>query len=199
MKACRTFPDAGRVWRIAERLDVNIFHTSPTAIRMLRKAGHDEPTKYNYHFKHMTTVGEPIEPEVWRWYYETVGKREAVIVDTWWQTENGGFLCSTKPAIDPMKPGSAGPGMPGIFPEIRDEMGEIVAAGSGKAGNICIRNPWPGIMQTIWGDRERFVNSVLPEILQRSEQQELARLAVLRGRWRGDSRGRIFPNSRTRG
>jgi acetyl-CoA synthetase len=153
-----TYPDAGRVWRIAERLDVNIFHTSPTAIRMLRKSGHDEPAKYNYHFKHMTTVGEPIEPEVWRWYYETVGKREAVIVDTWWQTETGGFLCSTKPALDPMKPGSAGPGMPGIFPAILDEMGEEVAPGSGKAGNIIIRNPWPGIMQTIWGDKDRFVN-----------------------------------------
>ena len=95
-----TYPDAGRPWRIAERLDVNIFHTSPTAIRMLRKAGPDEPKKYDYHFKHMTTVGEPIEPEVWRWYYDVVGKREAVIVDTWWQTENGGFLCSTKPALD---------------------------------------------------------------------------------------------------
>ncbi|MGA2002935.1 MAG: acetate--CoA ligase [Terriglobales bacterium] len=153
-----TFPDAGRVWRIAERLDVNIFHTSPTAIRMLRKSGHDEPAKYNYHFKHMTTVGEPIEPEVWRWYYEAVGKREAVIVDTWWQTETGGFLCSTKPAMDPMKPGSAGPGMPGIYPAILDEMGEIMVAGAGKAGNIIIRNPWPGIMQTIWGDRDRFVN-----------------------------------------
>ena len=69
-----TYPDAGRAWRIAERLDVNIFHTSPTAIRMLRKAGHDEPTKYNYHFKHMTTVGEPIEPEVWRWYYRLGGQ-----------------------------------------------------------------------------------------------------------------------------
>ena len=153
-----TFPDAGRVWRIAERLDVNIFHTSPTAIRMLRKSGHDEPAKYNYHFKHMTTVGEPIEPEVWRWYYEAVGKREAVIVGTWWQTETGGFLCSTKPAMDPMKPGSAGPGMPGIYPAILDEMGEIMVAGAGKAGNIIIRNPWPGIMQTIWGDRDRFVN-----------------------------------------
>jgi len=151
------FPDPGRPWRIAERLGVNIFHTSPTAIRMLRKAGPDEPAKYNYHFKHMTTVGEPIEPEVWKWYYNVVGKREAVIVDTWWQTENGGFLCSTKPAIDRMKPGSAGPGMPGIFPIIYDEKGEEVKAGSGRAGNICIRNPWPGIMQTIWGDRERFV------------------------------------------
>ncbi len=152
------YPDAGRPWRIAERLGVNIFHTSPTAIRMLRKAGPDEPNKYHYHFKHMTTVGEPIEPEVWKWYYHVVGKREAVIVDTWWQTENGGFLCSTKPALDPMKPGSAGPGMPGIYPAIYDEQGQAVPAGSGKAGNICIRNPWPGIMQTIWGDRERFVN-----------------------------------------
>jgi acetyl-CoA synthetase len=151
------YPDAGRPWRIAERLDVNIFHTSPTAIRMLRKAGPDEPTKYIYHFKHMTTVGEPIEPEVWKWYYNTIGKREAVIVDTWWQTENGGFLCSTKPAIDAMKPGSAGPGVPGIYPIIYDENKQEMSAGSQKAGNICIRNPWPGIFQTIWGDRERFV------------------------------------------
>ncbi len=154
-----TYPDAGRVWRIAERLNVNIFHTSPTSIRMLRKTGPDEPKKYNYHFKHMTTVGEPIEPDVWKWYYEVVGKKEAVIVDTWWQTENGGFLCSTIPALEPMKPGSAGPGLPGIYPVIYDENGEEVKAGSGKAGNICIRNPWPGIMQTIWGDPERFVNT----------------------------------------
>jgi len=80
-----------------------------------------------------------------------------VIVDTWWQTENGGFLCSTKPALDAMKPGSAGPGVPGIYPVIYDEGGNEITAGSNKAGNICIRNPWPGIMQTIWGDNERFV------------------------------------------
>ena len=152
-----TYPDAGRPWRIAERLDVNIFHTSPTTIRMLRKAGPDEPRKYRHRFKHMTTVGEPIEPEVWRWYHEVVGKGRAVIVDTWWQTENGGFLCSTKPALDPMKPGSAGPGVPGIHPVIYDEEGHEIPRGSHKAGNICIRNPWPGIMQTIWGDRDRFV------------------------------------------
>src|SRR6201998_3263188 len=90
------FPDAGRPWRIAERLDVNIFHTSPTAIRMLRKAGFHEPKIYNYKFKHMTTVGEPIEPEVWKWYYNSVGKGEAVIVDTWWQTETGGLFGGTK-------------------------------------------------------------------------------------------------------
>jgi acetyl-CoA synthetase len=152
-----TCPDAGRPWRIAERLNVNIFHTAPTTIRMLRKAGPDEPKKYNYQFKHMTTVGEPIEPEVWRWYYHTVGKGKAVIVDTWWQTENGGFLCSTMPAVHPMKPGSAGPAVPGIHPVIYDEEGNEVEAGAGKAGNICIKNPWPGTFQTIWGDRERYV------------------------------------------
>jgi acetyl-CoA synthetase len=151
------YPDAGRPWRIAEQLDVNIFHTSPTAIRMLRKAGPNEPVKYNYHFKHMTTVGEPIEPEVWRWYYDAVGKREAVIVDTWWQTETGGFLCTTKPALDPMKAGSTGPPALGIYPVIYDEEGKEIPAGSGRAGNICIRNPWPGIMQTIWKDNDRFV------------------------------------------
>jgi acetyl-CoA synthetase len=149
------YPDAGRPWRIAERLGVNIFHTSPTAIRMLRKVGPEEPAKYNYHFKHMTTVGEPIEPEVWRWYHEHVGKGEAVIVDTWWQTETGGFLGSSLPALKPMKPGSCGPAVIGIYPAIYDENGDEVP--DGKAGNICIRNPWPGIMQTIWGQPERFI------------------------------------------
>jgi len=152
-----THPDAGRPWRVAEELDVNIFHTSPTAIRALRRVGPDEPAKYNYHFKHMTTVGEPIEPTVWRWYYEYVGKKEATIVDTYWQTETGGFLCSTIPAIHKMKPGSAGPGVPGIYPIVYDDEGKILPAGSGKAGNICIKNPWPGRMLTIWGDDDRFV------------------------------------------
>lgn len=152
-----TYPDAGRVWRIAEELDVNIFHTSPTLIRGLRKAGPDEPAKYNYKFKHMTTVGEPIEPEVWKWYYKVVGKGKAAIVDTWWQTETGGFLCSTIPALSPMKAGSAGPGVPGIHPIILDNDGNEIPAGAGKAGNICIKNPWPGLMQTIWKDRDRYV------------------------------------------
>ena len=152
-----TYPDAGRAWRIAERLGVNIFHTAPTTIRMLRKLGPDEPSKHNYHFKHMTTVGEPIEPEVWRWYHDVVGKNEAAIVDTWWQTENGGFLGSTLPGLQPMKPGSCGPGVLGVFPVIMDEDGNEVEAGSGRAGNMCIRNPWPGILQTIYGQPERFV------------------------------------------
>ena len=129
-----TYPDPGRPWRIAEQLDVNIFHTSPTAIRMLRKTGPDEPKKYNYHFKHMTTVGEPIEPETWRWYHESVGKGQAVIVDTWWQTETGGFLCSTKPALDPMKPGSAGPAALGIYPVIYRRARAGGAARFGQGG-----------------------------------------------------------------
>jgi acetyl-CoA synthetase len=152
------YPDAGRPWRIAEKLGVNIFHTSPTSIRMLRKVGPDEPAKYNYHFKTMTTVGEPIEPEVWRWYYTSVGKGQAAITDTWWQTETGGFLGSTLPGLQPMKPGSCGPGALGIFPVIYDEDRNEIPAGSGKAGNICIRNPWPGIMQTVWGQPERFLD-----------------------------------------
>ncbi len=134
---------------------VDIFHTSPTAIRMLRKVAPEEPKKHDYHFKHMTTVGEPIETEVWRWYHSEVGKGEAAIVDTWWQTENGGFLGSTLPALQPMKPGSCRPGVLGVYPVIYDEEGSEVP--DGKAGNICIRNPWPGIFQGVWGQPERFV------------------------------------------
>jgi acetyl-CoA synthetase len=167
-----TYPDPGRPWRIAERLGVNIFHTAPTTIRMLRKAGPDEPKKYGYHFKHMTTVGEPIEPEVWRWYHQVVGKGEAVIVDTWWQTENGGFLGSTLPALHAMKPGSCGPGVLGVFPVIYDELREEVPAGSGKAGNICIRNPWPGIFQTIWGDPDRFVATYYEKYCKNRESKD---------------------------
>ncbi|HEV2426879.1 MAG TPA: AMP-binding protein, partial [Acidimicrobiales bacterium] len=154
-----TYPDPGRPWRIAERLGVNIFHTAPTTIRTLRKVGPDEPAKYDYHFKHMTTVGEPIEPDVWRWYHEVVGKGEAVIVDTWWQTETGGFIGTGLPALNAMKPGSCGPAALGIMLTILDEEGERVPAGSGRAGNIVVRNPWPGIFQTIWGDPDRFVKT----------------------------------------
>src|ERR671936_298245 len=154
-----THPDAGRPWRIAERLGVNIFHTAPTTIRTLRKLGPDEPKKYDYHFKTMTTVGEPIEPDVWRWYYNSVGKGEASITDTWWLTETGGFLGSTLPALEKMKPGSCGPTVLGLYGVIYDENGEEVPKGSGKAGNICMRNPWPGRMLTIWGQSDRFIET----------------------------------------
>ncbi len=166
------YPDAGRCWRIAQNLGVNIFHTAPTAIRALRKIGPDEPGKYDYEFKHMTTVGEPIEPEVWKWYYEVVGKGKAAIVDTWWQTETGGFLCSTIPALKAMKPGSAGPGMPGIHPIIYDDEGKEVPKGQGIAGNICIQNPWPGMFQTIWGDRDRFVKNYFERYCKNPESKD---------------------------
>src|SRR5260370_42413696 len=90
------YPDAGRPWRVAKRLDVNIFHTSPPAIRMLRKAGPDEPAKYDYHFKHMTTAGKPIEPAVWKWYYNVAAKGEAVHLVNQWQRAPGGVLGRTK-------------------------------------------------------------------------------------------------------
>jgi len=154
-----TYPDAGRPWRIAEKLGVDIFHTAPTTIRMLRKLGPDEPGKYNYKFKTMTTVGEPIEPDVWRWYYDVVGKGEAAITDTWWMTETGGFLGSTLPGLQPMKPGACGPGVLGIYLVIYDEDGNEVPRGSGKAGNICVRNPWPGRMLTVWRQDERFIDT----------------------------------------
>ena len=154
-----TYPDPGRPWRIAEKLGVNIFHTAPTTIRMLRKVGPDEPAKYDYHFKTMTTVGEPIEPDVWRWYYDFVGKGKAAITDTWWMTETGGFLGSTLPGLQPMKPGSCGPAALGIQLVIYDENGNEIPRGSGKAGYICVRNPWPGRMLTVWGQDQRFIDT----------------------------------------
>ena len=120
----------------------------------------------------MTTVGEPIEPEVWKWYHKVVGKGEAIIVDTWWQTETGGFLCSTLPAIDPMKPGSTGPALPGIHPVIYDDDGNELESGVGKAGNICIRNPWPGAFQTIWGDRDRYVRQYYEKYCKDSKSKD---------------------------
>ena len=154
-----TSPDPGRPWRIAEELGVSIFYTSPTAIRALRRAAPEEPTRYRHRFKLIGTVGEPIEPDVWRWYHQVVGRGEAAVVDTWWQTETGGFLITTAPALHPMKPGSAGPGVLGVEPVILDEAGNEIPPGSGQAGYLCIRNPWPGQMQTIWGDPDRYVQT----------------------------------------
>ena len=154
-----THPDPDRVWRVAERLGVSVLYTSPTAIRLLRKANPEGPKAYRTRFKLIGTVGEPIEPDVWRWYYHRVGKEAAAVVDTWWQTETGGFLLTTLPATDPMKPGSAGPALPGIYPVIYDEMGREIPPGAGRAGNLCIQNPWPGQSMGIWGDPDRFVQT----------------------------------------
>jgi len=190
-----TYPDPGRPWRIAERLGVNIFHTAPTTIRMLRKLGPDEPKKYNYHFKHMTTVGEPIEPDVWRWYHGVVGKGEAVIVDTWWQTENGGFLGSTLPALKPMKPGSCGPGVLGVYPVIYDEDRNEVAAGSPGRQHLHPQ-PLARHLPDNLGPARAVRADLLREVLPQQGEQGLARLAVP-GRRRGCPGGRrLLPDPR---
>jgi acetyl-CoA synthetase len=173
------FPDAGRPWRIAERLDVNIFHTSPTAIRMLRKAGAEEPKKHNYRFKHMTTVGEPIEPEVWRWYHEVVGKGEAVIVDTWWQTETGGFLCTTKRAR-PHETRQRGSRLPW---HLSHHLGRR-RQGSRCRGPCRRQHLHPQSLARHHADYlgrpAPLRQSVLQEIQQEPAEQGLARLALLR-------------------
>jgi len=191
-----TYPDPGRPWRIAERLGVNIFHTAPTTIRMLRKLGPDEPKKYNYHFKHMTTVGEPIEPDVWRWYHEVVGKGEAVIVDTWWQTENGGFLGSTLPALQSMKPGSCGPGGPGDLP--RDlRRGPQRGRGRKRPGRQHMHpQPLARHLPDGLGPARAIRADLLREVLPRQEQQGLARLAVPGRRRRRPGRRRLLPDPR---
>ena len=126
----------------------------------------------------MTTVGEPIEPEVWKWYHNTVGKGEAVIVDTWWQTETGGFLCSTVPGIHPMKPGSTGPAIPGIHPVIYDEDGKELASGSGKAGQHLHPQPLAWRVPDHLEGSGALRAPVLLPLLQGHEQQGLARLAL---------------------
>ncbi len=150
-------PHKGRIWEIAEKYDVDVFHTSPTAVRMFMKWGEDIPASYDFDFRHMTTVGEPIQPEAWLWYYDHIGDGDAVIVDTWWQTETGGHLITNLPALEDMKPGSAGKPCPGIQPAIYDDNGNPVEAASGRAGNLVIERPWPGMLQTVYGNDERFI------------------------------------------
>ena len=152
------FPHKGRIWEIAEKYDVDIFHTSPTAVRMFMKWGEEIPRQYDFDFRHMTTVGEPIQPEAWLWYYEHIGGGDAVIVDTWWQTETGGHLITNLPALKDMKPGSAGYPVPGVQPAIYDDEGNQIEPATGQAGNLVIEKPWPGMLQTVYGDDERFIN-----------------------------------------
>ncbi len=151
-------PHKGRIWEMAERYDVDVFHTSPTAVRMFMKWGEEHIEDYDFNFRHMTTVGEPIQPEAWLWYYEHIGEGDAVIVDTWWQTETGGHLITNLPALQDMKPGSAGRPVPGIEPAIYDDNGDAIEPSSGRAGNLVIERPWPGMLQTVYGDDERFID-----------------------------------------
>lgn len=152
-------PHRGITWEIAERYDVDIFHTSPTAVRLFMKWGPEYPAEYDFDFRHLTTVGEPIQPEAWEWYYEHIGGGDAVIVDTWWQTETGGHLITNLPALGDMKPGSAGRPHPGIAANVYTDTGDPVPPESGEAGTLVIERPWPGMLQTVYGDPERFVNT----------------------------------------
>ncbi|UWG46904.1 Acyl-coenzyme A synthetase/AMP-(fatty) acid ligase [Halanaeroarchaeum sp. HSR-CO] len=152
------FPHKGRLWEMAEKYDVDIFHTSPTAVRMFMKWGEEIPRQYDFDFRHLTTVGEPIQPEAWLWYYEHIGGGDAVIVDTWWQTETGGHLITNLPALKDMKPGSAGFAVPGIEPAILDDQGNEIDPATGQAGNLVITKPWPGMLQTVYGNDERFID-----------------------------------------
>ena len=150
-----TYPDTGRPWRIIENHKVNAFYTAPTAIRMLHKDGADEPEKYDLSsLKVLGTVGEPIDPESWKWYYEKVGKNRCPIVDTWWQTETGGHLVSPLPGATPTKPGSATFPLPGIESEILDEKGHPVDLG--QKGLLCITKPWPAMFRNVWNDPDRY-------------------------------------------
>ena len=152
------FPHKGRIWEMAEKYDVDIFHTSPTAVRMFMKWGEEIPQQYDFDFRHLTTVGEPIQPEAWLWYYKHIGNEDAVIVDTWWQTETGGHLITNLPALKDMKPGSAGYPVPGIQPAILDDQGNEIDPATGQAGNLVIQKPWPGMLQTVHGNDERFID-----------------------------------------
>jgi acetyl-CoA synthetase len=157
-----TYPDAGRFWKMIQDHKCSVFYTAPTAIRSLIKAGGDLPKKYDLSsLRILGTVGEPINPEAWMWYHETVGGGRCPIVDTWWQTETGGHMITPLPGATPTKPGSATLGLPGIFADIVDETGQSV--GKGKGGILVIRRPWPSMLRTIWGDPERYKKTYWPD------------------------------------
>ncbi len=152
------YPDFGRFWDMVERHQVNIFYTAPTAIRALMRAG-EGPVKAHDRssIRLLGTVGEPINPEAWLWYWRVVGDGRCPIVDTWWQTETGGIMITTLPGAHDMKPGAAGKPFFGIVPELVDSDGGTIA-GAG-AGNLCIARSWPGQMRTVHGDHERFAQA----------------------------------------
>ena len=147
------FPDPGRFWEMVDKHGVNIFYTAPTAIRALMKAGDEWPAKYDLStLRVLGSVGEPINPEAWMWYFEHVGRGRCSVVDTWWQTETGGILVSGLPGVTAMKPGSAGRPLFGVRPQIVNEDGTQTPVNSG--GRLCITYPWPGMLRGMWGDPE---------------------------------------------
>lgn len=152
-------PTPSRMWEIIQRYSVTIFYTTPTALRMFMKFGDTLPSSFDLSsLRLLGTVGEPINPDVWRWYFTIIGKSKCPIVDTWWQTETGGMMLSPLPGLETisLKPGSATKPIPGTDIAVVDENGHETA--SGKKGYLVIRNPWPGMLMTLWGDDEKYRN-----------------------------------------
>jgi len=154
-----TYPDAGRYWDVVERHKVTIFYTAPTAIRALVKEGDHHVKRYDRSsLRILGTVGEPINADAWLWYHDIVGEGRCPIVDTWWQTETGGVLISPLPGATETKPGSATRPFFGVQPVVVDELGAVLE-GNGITGRLCIKYPWPGMMRTVYGDHQRFVQT----------------------------------------
>ena len=150
-----TFPDAGRFWQVCDKHGVNQFYTAPTAIRALMGQGEDHVLSYSLDsLKVLGTVGEPINEEAWRWYYNVVGKERCPIVDTWWQTETGGIMLSGLGSHSPMKPAHAGLPLPGVQPVLLDNDGNEITENE-KEGLLCMKFPWPSMLRTTYGDHER--------------------------------------------
>ncbi len=161
-----TFPNAGRFWDMIARHKVSIFYTAPTAIRSLIKAADSDaavhPSKYDLSsLRILGSVGEPINPEAWMWYYKNIGREQCPVVDTFWQTETGGHMISPLPGATPMVPGSCTLPLPGIMTAIVDETGHDLPNGQG--GILVVKRPWPSMIRTIWNDPERFKKSYFPE------------------------------------
>ncbi|QCC57732.1 acetate--CoA ligase [Natrinema thermotolerans] len=156
------YPDKDRLWEIVEKNGVDIFYTAPTAIRAFMKWGSEYTENHDLSsLRLLGTVGEPINPRAWKWYYKHIGNEECPIVDTWWQTETGGMMITTLPGVNTMKPGSAGPALPGIDAQVVDTEGEEVEAG--RAGYVTVNNPWPGMLRTLYNNDERFVSEYWDE------------------------------------
>ena len=152
-------PTPSRMWDIIQKYNVTIFYTTPTALRMFMKFGDDIPNSFDLSsLRLLGTVGEPINPEVWKWYFDVIGKNKCPIIDTWWQTETGGMMISNLPGIETisLKPGSATQPIPGADIAVVDDAGHEVE--NGTKGSLIIRNPWPGMLLTLWGDDDKYKN-----------------------------------------
>ncbi|HTY63057.1 MAG TPA: acetate--CoA ligase [Acidobacteriota bacterium] len=151
------YPDPGRYWKIVDDLGVNIFYGAPTALRTLAQHGDAWVKKYKRSsLRILGTVGEPINPEVWRWYHDVIGEGRCTIVDTWWQTETGGVLITPLPGVTPTKPGSATLPFFGVKPVVMDIATQKVLEGNNVEGALCLASPWPGQARTVWGDHRRY-------------------------------------------